>query len=123
MPLRAVVRLVSRHVVAHFFKRRVEQLAVALVNAADVAQVEPHAALLDGFDDVAALEPADIAFAPCAPRRTLRSHLDERVMLARIAVDEIGQRIEREQRMTLEPVRRLERRLAPLAPSDPPSNW
>ena len=110
---RAVGGLVAADVAVDFLEGFIQQFAIPRIDGADVAKVEPHAALLDRLDDVFAFEAADVALAPSAARRTLGTHFDQRILRARIAIDEIGKRIEREQRVLVEAMGRFQGGFAP----------
>ena len=56
----------ARYLGGDFLEHPVDQLAVAAVDRADVAHVEPEAAAGDRLDHLATAEIADIAFAPHA---------------------------------------------------------
>ncbi len=77
-----------------------------------LAQVQPHPALLDRADDLLAREPADLALAP-EPALGRAAHVDQAVMLARVAVDQVGQRRAGEERGRMQPVRQPQRLMPP----------
>ena len=95
-----------------FLEHPVDQLAVAAIDRADVAHVEPEPAAGNRFDHLPAAEIADIALAPHAAG-ALGAGLHQAVVLARIALDQLGELVHRERRRLVHLVFEPDRLVAP----------
>jgi len=90
----------------------VDQLAVAAIDGADVTQVEPETAPGNRFDDLPAGKVADIALAPHAAGSP-GARLDQAVVLARIALDQLRELVDREHRRFVHLVFETDRLVTP----------
>src|SRR5205085_11883548 len=107
------LRLEARHAIAELVHQIVEQSRVALVDLVDVAQVEPEAALLDRGEHVLAGHAVEIALAPVPAVAVLRAHAEDAVVLARVALDQLRERVAGEQRRLVQAVADAYRLVAP----------
>ena len=109
--------LVVRHYEARnlgrdLLEHPVDQLAVAAVDRADIAHVEPEATPGNRLDDLPAGEVADIALAP-HPAGALGTRLHQAVVFARIVFDQLRELVHRERRRFVHLVFEPDRLMAP----------
>ena len=112
--IQARERLVAAEVPIDLVEDIVEEPTVALVDLADAEEMNPHPALRDRLDHLLAGEAADVAFAPALLRGTLRAHVHQRVVLARIGLDQLFDGFKGEERMLVQAMGQAQRRLAPV---------
>src|SRR5260370_382717 len=112
----ALRHLEARHLCDDFLEHLVDQLAVAAVDRADIAHVEPEPATGNRLDYFAPREIADIALAPQLAG-TAGAGLHQAIMFARITFDQLGEIVHREGRRLLHFV------LEPKCRSRRPSRW
>ena len=100
----------------------IQHFAVTAIDRADIAHIEPKPAARDRVHHLTAAEIADLALAPDAARPA-GAGLHQAVVLARIALDQLGERIGGEQRRLMHLDAQAGSADDPTAPNGCRPNW